>query len=1110
MKLLAAIAAACLCASAFGQGVRYDHRVATIASNYPPGAQVPVMAIPNSTVTICTDGNCLLAPAHIYSNQGLTTQTANPMKSDLQGNFGFWAASGTYFYKVVAPTGTLLGIFPITLGGTGGGGTGCHPTDVAGTLQASDGSGGCQSVDALYDGSSFTFGAELSPFVPKNFQVNAGDGLGINMQAVGSADYFSGKGLIVKDGAHTPSDNGAISVIENSNFGGISFDDNGGGFAFRENNPASGKDGGGIIATANGGFELRVSEQGFAISPGDIGFTIDNHTNPTTLPTPTLGDYGINISDDTTDGIFLNELGTGQISLAANNINFSTSAVANFKANGSQICTFANPCPGGVTGFPITLGSTSIAASSTTTALTGLSVNGVTLNGAGSTSLFLNQAGGYTAPPGTGNTTSTSLTTNTLPVANGPNSIIDSIVSQSADKSTVSINGLGPGCISLGADQICITAPPYYASWQGATTTTTSGTFGVGTSGLIASCSTFLANEGVLITGAGTAGANYIGTIVSCTGTTLTVTPSTATSVATSTVVQHDETAAFLAAIAALNPSSGIIWVPDGVYLVNGPLLDTSGANAILPMPKIANYTTPLVDISIQGFTLPNWGGPPFTQGTVIQTSATTGNLFGGFDSATGGGFPPFTNVKLNMQNLTILTPANPGIVAVNATNILAFQGYHLLIRPATSFSLPSNTAGGGLFMPAVSNEIQNILSDVSIGGLYTDLLITEHTTADHIILTTSNKCLVPDSGLPSAGQANSISIQYMWTEACTNAIAQGTHAATVSIQNADFESNTNDITNSGGFIRGELSYVQTSSATPCALLGSYTPSANLTVNPIYCGRGSFSIAPIGGVNGNVNFGGNFGAPAVTLFDGGAANRYGWGLNGGEMQFFISNSPSTDHFSWNKGGDFQPSGTNELMRLFSTGDLSIGTTTDCTTLLGIGSGCHFKVDSSGNATTNNLTINGTCTGCGGGFPITLGSTSIAASSTTTTLSGLTLVAPVLGAATATSINGSTIPASATLTQTIASGTSALGTGAISSGACATVVTTTATGTATTDVVPWGFNADPTSTTGYSPTVNGMLTIIAYPTTNNVNFKVCNNTSASITPGAVTLNWRIVR
>jgi hypothetical protein len=96
------------------------------------------------------------------------------------------------------------------------------------------------------------------------------------------------------------------------------------------------------------------------------------------------------------------------------------------------------------------------------------------------------------------------------------------------------------------------------------------------------------------------------------------------------------------------------------------------------------------------------------------------------------------------------------------------------------------------------------------------------------------------------------------------------------------------------------------------------------------------------------------------------------------------------------------------------------------------------------------------------------------------------------------------------TQTIASGTSALGTGAISSGACASAVTTSATGVATTDAIIASFNSDPTATTGYSPSTSGMLTIITYPTTGNVNFKVCNNTSSSITPGAVTLNWRVVR
>jgi hypothetical protein len=96
------------------------------------------------------------------------------------------------------------------------------------------------------------------------------------------------------------------------------------------------------------------------------------------------------------------------------------------------------------------------------------------------------------------------------------------------------------------------------------------------------------------------------------------------------------------------------------------------------------------------------------------------------------------------------------------------------------------------------------------------------------------------------------------------------------------------------------------------------------------------------------------------------------------------------------------------------------------------------------------------------------------------------------------------------TVTVASGTSALGTSSISSGACASTVTTTATGVASTDNIQADFNASPLSTTGYEASSSGMLTIIKWPTSGDVNFAVCNNTGSSITPGAVTLNWRVVR
>jgi hypothetical protein len=72
------------------------------------------------------------------------------------------------------------------------------------------------------------------------------------------------------------------------------------------------------------------------------------------------------------------------------------------------------------------------------------------------------------------------------------------------------------------------------------------------------------------------------------------------------------------------------------------------------------------------------------------------------------------------------------------------------------------------------------------------------------------------------------------------------------------------------------------------------------------------------------------------------------------------------------------------------------------------------------------------------------------------------------------------------------------------------VTASASGVATTDAIVWSFNADPNGVTGYGAGSTGTLSIWAFPTANNVNFRVCNLTAGSITPGAATLNWRVPR
>jgi len=126
MNRLLRAAAALLCAvglSAFGQGVRYDNRVTTVQGNAPFGASAPLLATPQSIVTICSVADCP-ATVPVYADQAFTVSAPNPMKTDTQGRFGFWIAPGTYFYQVKNPYGTVIGSYPFTAGGSGGGGGG--------------------------------------------------------------------------------------------------------------------------------------------------------------------------------------------------------------------------------------------------------------------------------------------------------------------------------------------------------------------------------------------------------------------------------------------------------------------------------------------------------------------------------------------------------------------------------------------------------------------------------------------------------------------------------------------------------------------------------------------------------------------------------------------------------------------------------------------------------------------------------------------------------------------------------------------------------------------------------------------------------------------------
>lgn len=92
---------------------------------------------------------------------------------------------------------------------------------------------------------------------------------------------------------------------------------------------------------------------------------------------------------------------------------------------------------------------------------------------------------------------------------------------------------------------------------------------------------------------------------------------------------------------------------------------------------------------------------------------------------------------------------------------------------------------------------------------------------------------------------------------------------------------------------------------------------------------------------------------------------------------------------------------------------------------------------------------------------------------------------------------------------LGAGATALNTAAISSTNCNTT-TQALTGLATTDTIIPTAAADWTGVTGYIPATTGILTLYIFPTTNTINFKVCNMTSSTITPAAASVNWLVIR
>jgi hypothetical protein len=159
-------------------------------------------------------------------------------------------------------------------------------------------------------------------------------------------------------------------------------------------------------------------------------------------------------------------------------------------------------------------------------------------------------------------------------------------------------------------------------------TTSTSGTFAAGTSGTVSSCGDFTTTpEGVFIPGAGLSGADYFGNLVSCTGTTITLTPATQTSVTTGTKLYHNESVLYASTYSGDYRAQLLKWPsgasPNPVY------------TNISQAPSSSTYPN---DIGTKFYTLANSGCAScltylkaFNAGLASATPSFAGTLPNGF-----------------------------------------------------------------------------------------------------------------------------------------------------------------------------------------------------------------------------------------------------------------------------------------------------------------------------------------------------------------------------------------------------------------------------------------------------------------------------------------------
>lgn len=252
----------------------------------------------------------------------------------------------------------------------------------------------------------------------------------------------------------------------------------------------------------------------------------------------------------------------------------------------------------------------------------------------------------------------------------------------------------------------------------------------------------------ILVRGAGTSGRDLL-TTISAVGSSTSITLGTTAATTVSNQYARygtDDTTAIQAAItAAHSASGGVVFFPNGSYIIAGALVTSDNLgynpNAQIYIPSQINTNNGRTHIKIIGETPPNWAalglgadilrpnGGVWLCSQLAATSGTNPSVIGAANTVVGQNYNYFT-----IENIGVAVPSNPSGVGViingiNARNTASLIARHCLVTTESSGYVQVEPQGAyaGILSNKVESETSNLIENCQVWGFRFGYVVTEH-----------------------------------------------------------------------------------------------------------------------------------------------------------------------------------------------------------------------------------------------------------------------------------------------------------------------------------------------------------------------------------------------